>query len=66
MAFSQCLMCKYVFGRSCKLKNEVINDEVYTNLKTCEDFKSIIDEDIDCDDKCCSESKRFQENSEKC
>ena len=36
MKYSQCLMCKYVFGRTCKLKNEVIGDEIFFNVKKCE------------------------------
>ena len=63
MSFSQCLMCKYVFGRSCKLKNSIIEDEIYNNKIKCESFSSIENENIDCDDKCCDESKRFQENT---
>ena len=63
MSFSQCLMCKYVFGRSCKLKNNVIEDDVFNNKINCENFSSIEDETVDCDDKCCDESKRFQENA---
>ena len=65
MGFSQCLMCKYVFGRSCKLNNKVIEDDMYTNKIKCENFYSITLEELDCDDKCCDESKRFQENEKK-
>ncbi len=65
MGFSQCLMCKYVLGRSCKLKNEVIPEDIYNNKISCKNFSSIVDEDIDCDDKCCDEAKRFQENAKK-
>ena len=65
MGFSQCLMCKYVFGRSCKLKNKIIDDEIYNNEIKCESFSSIENEEVDCDDKCCSESKRFHQNEDK-
>ena len=62
MNYSQCLMCKYVFGRTCKLKNEFIDDEIFLNVKKCKNFSSIEEETIDCDDKCCSETKRFHQN----
>ena len=65
MGYSQCLMCKYVFGRSCKLKNNVIEDDIFNNKIKCENFSSIEDEIVDCDDKCCDEAKRFQENAKK-
>ena len=57
--YSQCLMCSYVLGRSCKYTKGVIPDEIYNNAVTCKSFKSIADEDLDCDDKCCSEVKRY-------
>ncbi len=65
MGYSQCLMCKYVFGRSCKLLNKIISDDIYNNEIICKNFSSITNENIDCDDKCCSEEKRFHQNQEK-
>ena len=65
MGYSQCLMCKYVMGRSCKLLNEVIKDAIYNNEIICEKFHSITDLEIDEEDKCCDESKRFHENASK-
>lgn len=57
--YSQCLLCKYVFGRTCKFNNKLISDDIYNNEIKCEFFKSLQDEELDCDDKCCSESKEF-------
>lgn len=65
MGYSQCLMCKYVFGRTCKYTNEIIKEEIFSNEKVCENFSSITEEEIDCDDKCCSEAKRFHQNAQK-
>lgn len=56
---SQCLMCKYVFGRKCNKTNEYISDNIYYNDDKCLDFISITEENADCDDSCCSESKRY-------
>ena len=64
MKYSQCLMCKYVFGRSCNLNKKVIDDDIYDNKIKCKNFSSIEEETIECDDKCCSEAKRFQENGQ--
>lgn len=60
--FSQCLLCKYVFGRTCKLSNKYISDDIYNNNVKCEFFKSLSDEDCDIDDSCCSESKRYKDS----
>ena len=61
MNYSQCLMCLFVFGRSCKKTNKVINDDIYNNKIKCELFKSITESTIDVDDSCCSEEKRYDE-----
>ncbi len=63
--FSQCLLCSYVYGRSCKLKNQRIEDEIYNNEIKCADFKSLNDETLDCDDSCCSENTRYLESIQK-
>ncbi len=62
--FSQCLMCKYVFGRKCKKTNEVINDDIYNNKIKCDNFISIQDTEIeDPCDSCCNENKNYYENN---
>lgn len=60
MAHSQCLMCKYAFGRKCELTNTFILDEIYNNESKCLNFKSLQNTVLDCEDSCCSESKRYE------
>ena len=36
--YSQCMMCSYVLGRSCKYTKGVIPDEIYNNDVTCKSF----------------------------
>lgn len=57
---SQCLLCYYVFGRTCKKNNEYIPDVIYKNEVKCENFKAINEVQIDCEDSCCSENKRYE------
>ncbi|MGM9969933.1 MAG: hypothetical protein ACI35S_06010 [Anaeroplasma sp.] len=58
--FSQCLMCKYVFGRTCKLTNKIIDTDIFENKLECNSFISIIEEELDIDDSCCSEKTRYK------
>lgn len=60
--YAQCLLCKYVFGRSCKLTNNVISDEIYNNEIVCKNFKSLDDEELDCEDSCCNENSKYYSN----
>ena len=40
---SQCLMCKYSFGRKCRKNNERIPDDIYNNLeRTCNVLEGFI------------------------
>lgn len=64
MKHNQCLMCKFVFGRSCNKLNGLIPEDIYNDLKKCEFFASISDNTDFEEDKCCSESKIY-ENYEK-
>ena len=57
--YSKCLLCIYVFGRKCKKTDELIEDDIYNNIRECNNFKSLNDEALDCDDSCCSESSRY-------
>ena len=57
--YSQCLLCIYVFGRKCKKTNEYINDDIYNNELKCLNFKSLNEEELDCDDTCCCENVRY-------
>ena len=59
--YAQCLLCKYVFGRTCKYSNKIISDEIYTNEIKCVNFKSLQDEELDCDDSCCNENSKYYE-----
>ena len=60
---SQCLMCKYVFGRKCQKNNERIPDEIYNNTKKCDNFHSLQDTEIeDPCDSCCNENKDYYNN----
>ncbi len=62
---SQCLMCKYVFGRKCMKNNKFIEDEIYNNIKKCMDFHSLAETEIeDPCDSCCNENKDYYKNSE--
>ena len=59
----QCLMCKYVFGRTCKANNQIISDDIYYGKLVCSSFKSIQDESIDYpNDSCCNENKSYYED----
>ncbi len=61
---SQCLMCKYVFGRKCQKNNSIINDDIYNNKIKCNDFVSITTVEIeDPCDSCCNENKDYYENN---
>ncbi|MBQ9900629.1 MAG: hypothetical protein IJM36_05840 [Acholeplasmatales bacterium] len=61
---SQCLMCKYSFGRKCRKNNERIPDDIYNNLKKCADFHSLQDTEIeDPCDSCCNENKDYYKNN---
>ena len=61
--FSQCLLCKYVFGRTCKFKNKVISDEIYNNDIKCEDFREL-DDDLYVEDNCCNENSHYYDKKE--
>ena len=63
--YSQCLMCKFIFGRTCKLSNTLISDEIYNNVTICNSFKSIQEEELDCEDSCCSETTRYNQSLER-
>lgn len=60
MKHSQCLMCKYAFGRKCEYTNQFISNEIYNNEIKCSNFKSLSNEALDCEDSCCSETKRYE------
>ena len=62
--FSQCLLCMYVFGRTCKKNNIIISDDIYDNKIKCNDFKSINENDCDIDDSCCCENNRYKQSLE--
>ena len=62
--YSQCLLCRYVFGRTCKLNNKVISDEIYNNDIKCPSFKSLADLEIDSDDSCCNENMHYYDKKE--
>lgn len=62
MKHSQCLLCKYVFGRKCELTNSFISDEIYNNEISCKSFSSIKNEILDCEDSCCNENSKYYEN----
>ena len=61
---SQCLMCKYVFGRKCTKTNEFIKDEIYNNQIKCDNFISLTETEIEepCD-SCCNENKDYYKNN---
>lgn len=59
--FSQCLLCKYVFGRTCKKDNKVIDDKIYKNEIECKNFSSLNDEELYVDDSCCNENSKYYE-----
>jgi len=59
--YSQCLLCKYVFGRKCEYNNKFIPDEIYNNEEKCLNFKSLSDEELDCEDSCCNENSKYYE-----
>lgn len=60
--FSQCLLCMYAFGRTCKKNNKVIDDSIYNNEIKCDEFKSLNDCKSDIDDSCCSENIRYKQS----
>lgn len=62
--FSQCLLCKYVFGRTCKFKNEIISDDIYNNDIKCESFKGLEDEELYVEDGCCNENSHYYDKKE--
>ena len=64
MKHNQCLMCKFICGRSCNKLSGLIPDDIYNDVKKCEFFLSIQEENDFEEDKCCSESKNC-ENYEK-
>ena len=73
MKHNQCLMCKFINGRSCKKYNGLIPDDIYDDLKKCDFFTSIQGKNDFEEDKCCYESKLyenyekiFDENAKKC
>ncbi len=57
--YSQCLLCKYIFGRTCKKKNKVIDDNIYYNEIKCNDFSSLDNEELYIDDSCCNENSKY-------
>lgn len=57
--YSQCLLCFYVFGRSCNKKNQIIPEDIYENKVKCSDFKSLDSEELYCEDSCCNENSRY-------
>lgn len=57
--YSQCLLCKYVFGRSCKKSGTIIKNEIYNNDIKCEDFSSLENEELYIDDSCCNENSKY-------
>lgn len=60
----QCLMCIYVFGRTCKKNNKIIDDDIYYNKIKCLDFKSICNIDIEYkNDACCSEYSNYTDQN---
>lgn len=60
--YPQCLLCRYVFGRSCKLKGEKIEDSIYYNERKCGDYAPLAEADLNCEDSCCSENTRYKES----
>ena len=60
MKHNQCLMCKFINGRSCKKINNLIPDDIYNDQKMCDFFISIMDENDFEEDKCCSESENYE------
>ena len=59
--YSQCLLCKYVFGRTCKKTGKIIEDNIYNNDIKCCDFKSLDDEELYIEDSCCDENSKYYE-----
>lgn len=57
--YSQCFLCKYVFGRSCKKSVTIIKNEIYNNDIKCEDFRSLENEELYIDDSCCNENSKY-------
>lgn len=57
--YSQCLLCKYVFGRKCELNGSFISEDIYNNDIKCTSFSSLANEELDCDDSCCNENSKY-------
>lgn len=60
--YSQCLLCKYIFGRTCKKNNNIIADDIYNNEIKCKDFTSLDNEELYVDDSCCNENSKYYNN----
>ena len=58
-SYSQCLLCKYAFGRKCELNGSFISDDIYNNKIKCPSFSSLANEELDCDDSCCNENSKY-------
>ena len=61
--FSQCLLCAFVFGRTCKKLSKIIPDEIFNNEIKCMNFKSLDDEELYVEDSCCNENSRYYEKN---
>lgn len=61
--YPKCLLCLYVFGRSCKKLGKLIPDEIYNNEIECKNFKSLDDEELYVEDSCCNENSRYYERN---
>ncbi len=58
-SYSQCLLCFYVLGRSCKKKNQIIEEDIYNNKIKCSSFKSLEEEELYVEDSCCNENSTY-------
>lgn len=59
--YSNCLLCTYVFGRSCQKTQSIIPDNIYNNEVKCPHFKSLDDEELYVEDSCCNENSKYYE-----
>ena len=60
MKHNQCLMCKFICGRSCNKYQGLIPDDIYNDEKKCDFFTSIAEVNDFEEDKCCSESSLYE------